>query len=43
LGLPPGPAFHAILEAVEEAQLNGKVTTKEAAIQLVRDSYLAGS
>jgi poly(A) polymerase len=43
LGLPPGPAFHAILEAVEEAQLNGKVTTKEAAIQLVRDSYLAAS
>ncbi len=43
LGLPPGPSFHAILEAVEEAQLNGKVTTKEAAIQLVRDSYLAPS
>jgi len=43
LGLPPGPAFHAILEAVEEAQLNGRVTTKEAAIQLVRDSYLAAS
>jgi poly(A) polymerase len=36
LGLVPGPAFRKILAAVEEAQLNGTVTTKEGAVQLVR-------
>lgn len=39
LGFRPGPPFHAILEAVEEAQLNGKVTTREEAIRLVQDSF----
>jgi len=39
LGYRPGPPFHAILEAVEEAQLNGKVTTREAALRLVEDSF----
>jgi poly(A) polymerase len=39
LGYRPGPPFHAILEAVEEAQLNGKVTTREAAMRLVEDSF----
>src|SRR5271163_2061847 len=39
LGYRPGPPFHAILEAVEEAQLNGKVTTREAAMRLVQDSF----
>ena len=39
LGYRPGPPFHAILKAVEEAQLNGKVTTREAAIRLVEDSF----
>jgi poly(A) polymerase len=41
LGLAPGPAFHAILEAVEEAQLNGKVSTREEAIRLVQESFKA--
>jgi tRNA nucleotidyltransferase/poly(A) polymerase len=36
LGLVPGPAFRRILAAVEEAQLNGTVTTKEGAVELVR-------
>src|SRR5271155_3370213 len=39
LGYSPGPPFHAILEAVEEAQLNGKVATREAAMRLVQDSF----
>ena len=37
LGAAPGPAFRKILEAVEEAQLNGSLQTKEAALQFVRD------
>jgi len=39
LGFKPGPPFHAILEAVEEAQLNGKVSTREAALKFVQESY----
>lgn len=39
LGFSPGPPFHAILEAVEEAQLNGKIATREAALRLVRESF----
>jgi poly(A) polymerase len=38
LGLRPGPAFRAILEEVEEAQLNGRITTHEEAIELARGS-----
>ena len=36
LGLPPGPGYRRILEAVEEAQLDGRVTSKEQALQYVR-------
>jgi poly(A) polymerase len=39
LGYKPGPPFHAILEAVEEAQLNGRVSTKEGALRLVQESF----
>ena len=39
LGYKPGPPFSAILEAVEEAQLNGKIATREEALKLVRDSF----
>jgi len=38
LGLKPGPAFRAILEEVEEAQLNGRITTREEALELARSS-----
>lgn len=38
LGFVPGPKFKVILEAVEEAQLNGTVRTKEEALQLAKDS-----
>jgi poly(A) polymerase len=36
LGLAPGPEFRRLLEAVEEAQWEGQVTTREEALALVR-------
>ncbi len=39
LGYPPGPQFAKILTVVEDAQLEGKVTTKEAAVQLVKKEF----
>jgi len=38
LGFRPGPGFRAILEAVEDAQLNGRISTREEALQLARQS-----
>lgn len=35
LGHRPGPAFKGMLEAVEDAQLEGEITTREQAIELV--------
>jgi putative nucleotidyltransferase with HDIG domain len=34
-GYPPGPLFHTILQAVEEAQLENQVSTPEEALALV--------
>jgi len=39
LGYSPGPPFKAILDAVEEAQLNGRVSTRDEAVALVKDSF----
>ncbi len=36
LGLAPGPEYRRILEAVEEAQLEGRVTSRDQALQFVR-------
>ncbi len=36
LGYKPGPPFHAILEAVEEAQLSGKLATREEALRMIQ-------
>ncbi len=36
LGLKPGPQFKRLLKAVEEAQWEGQVTTREEALALVR-------
>ena len=36
LGLPPGPGYRRILDAVEEAQLEGRLTTRDQALQFVR-------
>ena len=38
LGLRPGPQFKAILERVEEAQLDGTVNDREGALRLARES-----
>ena len=42
LGLPPGPAYRQIIEAVEEAQLEGKVATREQALESVKKWLVAG-
>jgi poly(A) polymerase len=39
MGFKPGPAFRVILEAVEEAQLNGKIRNREEAMHLVKGSF----
>jgi poly(A) polymerase len=39
LGHRPGPAFKEILDAVEEAQLEGTVATREQALALVRERF----
>lgn len=39
LGFSPGPAFKVILEAVEEAQLNGTLRTREDALDLVQAKF----
>jgi poly(A) polymerase len=36
MGLEPGPVFRQILQAVEEAQLEGRVRQREEALELVR-------
>ena len=36
LGLPPGPEYRRILEAVEEAQLEGRLTTRDEALEFIR-------
>ena len=36
LGLPPGPQYRRILEAVEEAQLEGRLNTREEALEFMR-------
>jgi len=39
MGFRPGPAFKEILDAVEEAQLNGRLHTREEAVQFVEESF----
>jgi poly(A) polymerase len=39
MGFSPGPPFKEILDAVEEAQLNGKIHTYEEAVQFVGESF----
>ena len=36
LGLAPGPAYRRILDAVEEAQLDGRLSTRDQAMEFVR-------
>jgi poly(A) polymerase len=37
MGLTPGPTFKRLLDAVREAQLDGRIRTKEEAMELTRD------
>lgn len=39
LGLEPGPIFSEILEPVEDRQLEGRLKTREEALQWVRENY----
>ena len=43
LGLPPGPKFRQILTAVEEAQWEGGVRTRDEALKLARNLADQGS
>lgn len=40
LGFPPGPRFKEILEAIEDAQLEGRLQTREDALAWVQESLL---
>ena len=42
LGYAPGPSFSGMLEAVEEAQLEGALRTREQAVEWVRQRYPLG-
>lgn len=42
LGYRPGPAFKEILEAVEEAQLSGQISSAEEALELVQRRFKRG-
>lgn len=39
LGFLPGPSFKQILDAVEEAQLNGRISTREEAVAFVEEEF----
>jgi poly(A) polymerase len=39
MGFQPGPRFKEILSAVEDAQLEGKITSREEALDLVRSRF----
>jgi poly(A) polymerase len=42
MGLNPGPAFKEILRNVEDAQLEGRVRSREDALELIRSEFLKG-
>jgi poly(A) polymerase len=39
-GYEPGPRFKEVLSAVEDAQLEGRLTSREAAMEYVRREFL---
>ena len=39
MGFTPGPSFKLILDAVEEAQLNGSIHTREEAVRHIAESF----
>jgi poly(A) polymerase len=42
-GYPPGPLFKELLTAVEDAQLEGSISTREEAMELVREKAQSGN
>lgn len=40
LNLPPGPSFRTILDAVEDAQLDGRLSDRDSALEFVRTRFL---
>ncbi len=40
LGIPPGPAYKAILDAVYDEQLEGRIETQPQAIKFVKDNFI---
>ena len=42
MGFKPGPLFKEILQAVEESQLDGRLTRREEALNFVRQQYQRG-
>ncbi len=43
LGLKPGPVFSEILGAIEDLQLEGVLTTREAVLRHIQDTWIAGN
>lgn len=43
MGFQPGPMFKEILSAVEDAQLEGKITTRDEALDFVRSQFAGKS
>ena len=41
MGYEPGPRFREILTAVEDAQLEGSLSSREAALEFVRQKFAA--
>ncbi len=42
LGFSPGPQFREILQAVEDAQLDGRLASRDQALEFIRRNYAAG-
>jgi poly(A) polymerase len=40
LGLAPGPSFRTILDAVEDAQLEGRLSDRDEAFRFVRERFV---
>jgi len=38
-GYTPGPRFGKVLTAIEDAQLEGRITTREEAFELVEETW----
>jgi hypothetical protein len=41
MGFEPGPMFREILTALEEAQLDGRLSSREEALAWIRERYAA--